>query len=141
MTEREKENKQRFLKKIASHNITIENKMLMLSLGLLIISFAGYFAFHDLWVRYVCAHTGGLSIMGLFGCWAGVIAKKKGYRYWKAFLLGFALPTLLGIISTGLVYVQGGHGCGGVVSIVAAILVVIFYYIGKHKDVSKQIES
>jgi hypothetical protein len=129
------------MKKETSHNISVQAKLLLLCLGLLIISIAGYLASHDLWVRYVFGHTGGLSIMGLFGCWAGALAKKKGYGYWKVFLFGFALPSLIGIISTCLVYALGGHGCGGIVSITVAILVVIFYYIIKHKNISEEIKA
>jgi len=76
--------------------------------------------------------------MGLFGCWTGAVAKRKGYGYGKAFLLGFGLPIMLGVISVGLVYASGGRGCGGIVCLIVAFLVFMYYSLAKRKDLSQQ---
>jgi hypothetical protein len=141
MAELKTEEKQNVIKKEPDGGITKESRILLFFLGLLFIGFLGYFALQNLWVRYIFAHIGGLGIIGLFGCWAGSVAKKKGYSYWKAFLFGFVFPVILGVFSVFLVRTLGGRGCGGIISIVAAILVVICYYFAKQKDVVKQIES
>jgi len=107
--------------------------MILLFLGLLVLGFAGYAVFASLWIRYIFAHIGGLGIIGLFGCWAGTIAKKKGHNYWKAFFVGLMAPSILGIISVGVVYALGGHGCGGIVSLFIAIVVILFYSLSKKR--------
>ena len=48
-----------------------------------------YFIWDSQWWDYTFAHWGGLGIVGLFGCCAGYVAWKKGYGFWKAFLLEF----------------------------------------------------
>ena len=116
-----------------------ERKILLIFIILLIFGLAGYFALHNFRVRYVFAHIGGLAIIGLLGYWAGRIAKKKGYNFWKAFLYGFVFPVILGIFSVFLVQILGGRGCGGSVSIVAALLVVIGCFFVKRKNAGKQI--
>ena len=107
--------------------------MLLLFLSLIVIGSAGYIVFANFWVRYVFAHIGGLGIIGLFACWAGTIAKKKGYNYWKAFFVGLMTPSILGVISVGVVYALGGHGCGGIVSLFTAIVVIFFFSLSKNK--------
>lgn len=126
-----------FKKREQDDGITIEGRILLLFLGLLIFGLVGYFALHNLWVRYIFAHIGGLGIIGPFGCWAGSIANKKGYRYWTAFFFGFVIPVIIGVFSVFLVRTLGGRGCGGIISIVAAILVVICYYFAKQREVGK----
>lgn len=101
--------------------------MLVLSLGLFVVGLAGYAVFAGLGIRYVFAHVGGLGILGLLGCWAASIARKKGYAYPPALFLGFVLPVALGVISVGVVYASGGRGCGGIVSLFVAAVVILFY--------------
>jgi len=111
--------------------------MILLFLGLLVLGIAGYAVFASLWIRYVFAHIGGLGIIGLFGCWAGSIARKKGRSYWRAFFAGFVLPIILGIISVGVVYALGGSGCGGIVSLFVAIIVILYYSLAKKRATGK----
>ena len=101
--------------------------MLVFSLGLFVVGLAGYVVFAGPGIRYVFAHVGGLGILGLLGCWAASIARKKGYAYPLALFLGFVLPVALGVISVGVVYASGGHGCGGIVSLFVAAVVILFY--------------
>jgi len=115
--------------------------MLLLSLGLLVLGLAGYVVFAGLWVRYIFAHVGGLGILGLLGCWAAATAKKKGYNHLKALFLGFVLPVVLGVVSVGVVYASGGHGCGGIVSLSVALVVVVFYSLAKKMGSVRQIGS
>ena len=113
--------------------------MLLLFLSLLVIGLASYVVFAGLWVRYIFAHIGGLGVIGLIGCWAGSVAKKKGYSYWKAFFAGSVPPIMLGIISVGVVHTLGGHGCGGIVSLFVAIAVVLYYHLAKKRGDSLKI--
>jgi len=115
--------------------------MLRLFLSLIIIGSAGYIVSANFGIRFVFAHLGGLGIIGLFGAWAGSIAKKKGYHYWKAFLVGLMTPSILGVISVGVVYALGGHGCGGIVSLVSAIAVILFYSLAKNRAVKNGREN
>jgi hypothetical protein len=109
--------------------------MILLFLGLFIVGLSGYVVFTNLWIRYIFAHVGGLGILGLFSCWAASLAFKKGYSYLNALFLGFVLPIGLGVISVGVVYSSGGHGCGGIVSLFFSIIVILFYSLAKKRAV------
>jgi hypothetical protein len=129
-------------KKEAGIGITIEKMMPLLFLGLLIIGVIGYFALRNLSIDFIFAHVGGFGIIGLFGCLAGIISKKKGYDYWQAFLLGLVLPVILGFIAVLVIFPPDPElACGGSVSLGAAILIVIFYTFAKYKNIGKQAES
>jgi hypothetical protein len=145
MTESKTEEKQNVPKRRTSGDISFESKLHLLFLGLLSISFIGYFALRELWIGFIFAHTAALGIMGFYGCLAGAIAKKKGYSYGRAFQTGFFLPIILGGISAFLFLPSGQRGlplsCGGWVSLATGILVVISYSFIKKKDTSKEIES
>jgi hypothetical protein len=144
MTELKTGEKQNVQKRGPGNNIPLESKVHLLFLGLLSISFVGYLALRKIWIGFIFAHTAALGIMGFYGCFAGAIAKKKGYSYWRAFQIGFALPIILGGIAAFL-FVPAERGlpltCGGWVSLGAGLVVVIFYLFVKKKDNSKQIES
>lgn len=127
-----------FKKIEAANDISIEIRILLLSVGLIVFGFAGFFAFHDFGTHYFFAHIGGLGIIGHIGCWAGIIARNKGYSYWKAFLWGFIFPTFIGIVSVLFVHALGERGCGGIVSIIAAIFIVIYYLFTRKKPAKDQ---
>ncbi len=145
MTELKTGKKQKVQKREPNNNIPLESKVQLLFLGLLSISFVGYFALRKLWIGFIFGHTAALSIMGFYGCLTGAIAKKKGYSYWRAFQIGFFLPIILGGISAFLFVPESERGlpltCGGWVSLAAGIVVVISYSFIKKRDNSKQIES
>jgi len=132
------EEKQNIQNKEPNLCITIENRILLLFLGLFIIGVIGYFALRNLWIGSIFAHVGGLGIIGLLGGLAGIIAKKKGYSYWKAFLLGLILPIFLGVMAVLLVEPSS---CGGSPSLAAALLIVIIYSLIKRRDFNKQAEA
>jgi hypothetical protein len=145
MTESKTEDKQNVPKEGTYGDISFESKLHLLFLGLLSISFIGYFALRELWIGFIFAHAAALGIMGFYGCLAGAIAKKKGYSYGRAFQIGFFLPIILGGISAFLFLPSGQRHlpltCGGWVSLAAGLVVVISYSFVKKKDTSKQIES
>ncbi len=145
MTELKTEEKQKVQKREPSNNIPLESKVQLFFLGLLSISFVGYFALRKLWIGFIFGHTAALSIMGFYGCLAGVIAKKKGYSYGRAFQIGFFLPIILGGISAFLFVPSGERSlpltCGGWVSLAAGIVVVISYLFVKKRDTTKLSES
>ena len=132
------EEKQNVQNKEPGNGITRESRIHLLFLGLLIIGVIGYLAFRNLWTGSIFAHVGGLGIIGLIGGFVGIIAKKKGYDYWRAFILGFILPIILGVIAVLLVEPMS---CGGSPSIAAALLIVIIYSFIKRRDVNEQTES
>jgi hypothetical protein len=122
----------------AGNDISAESKLQLLFLGVLSISFVGYFALRELWIGVVMGHTAALSIMGFYGCLAGAIAKKKGRSYRRAFQIGFFLPIILGGISAFLLapLEEGIVACGGWISLATGIVVVISYLFIKRKDAS-----
>lgn len=115
--------------------------MFLLFIGMAFVGLAGTLAFYDQWAGYVFGHVGGLGILGLFGCWAGFIAKKKGYNYWRAFSVCFVSSFMLGVVSVCIVHGSGGNGCGGIVSIAVAVIVIVFYYFIKRKAAGDQAKS
>ena len=114
------------------------SRILLIFLGLLIIGAIGYFTSGDPFMDPIFAHAGGLGILGLLGGLAGNIAKKKGYSFWKAFLLGSVLPIILGVIAVLSIEPMS---CGGTPSITAALLIVIIYSFPKRRDVIRQTAS
>ena len=138
MTELKKEEQQKVQRREPSNIIPFESKVQLLFLGLLSISFVGYFALRKLWIGFIFGHTAALSIMGFYGCLAGAIAKKKGYSYGRAFQIGFFLPIILGAISAFLFAPESERGlpltCGGWVALAAGIVVVISYVFIKNRD-------
>ncbi len=134
------------LDKIGSDNIIpLESKLQLLFLGLLSFSFIGYFVFRNHWIGFIFAHLAALSIMGFYGCLAGVIAKRNGYNFWIAFQIGFFIPIVLGGISAFLMVTAGERSlpltCGGWTSLAAGIVVVIIYSFIKHNRKRKQVYS
>ncbi len=77
--------------------------MPFISLGFLIVGSIGYFSIpREIWTFYLFAHLGALGVMGLFGCAAGLIARKKYRGYWTAFSLGFFFPIISGFVAVFL---------------------------------------
>ena len=107
-----------------------EKSIIVFSIGFFVVGTVGYFALQrDNWIFYFFAHLGALGVMGLFGSVAGVLARKKNRSYWLAFSLGFLLPIILSIVAV-LISLWGVNGqlfCGGTVSLIVAIIIVIFY--------------
>jgi len=109
--------------------------IIILSAGLLAVGLAGYVVFSGPWLPYAFAHLGGLGIMGFLGWLAGTIALRKGRNFNQALMLGFALPTLLGILIAAIVHLSGGTGCGGIVSLAASFIVIALYSLSKKRRV------
>lgn len=116
--------------------MSIQKKISLISLGGLVIGSIGYFVLsRDLWVFYFFAHLGALGVMGLFGSLAGTLADRKSRSFWTAFVLGAVFPIVAGIVAV-LVFLWGVSGqlyCGGSVSLVAAVLVTLFYLLVSKK--------
>ena len=117
----------------AVKNIAMGPGMRLFFFELTSIGLVGTIAFYNLWMGYVFGHVGGLGILGLLGSWAGHIASKKGYGYRRAFWACFASSIIFGVVSVGIVWGLGGGGCGGIVSIAVAIVVIVFYALAKRK--------
>ncbi len=114
-------------------NISLERRILLLAIGVIILGFLGYvFSGHSP-AGYFFSHAGGLGILGLFGSLSGSLARKKGYGYWPAYFWGFAFPAIVGIISVVVVHSLGGSGCGGIVSLATALVVIVVYALIKRR--------
>lgn len=116
----------------------IATRMALLSMGLLLIGFIGGYALPDTWMSFALYHIGGLGALGLLACGAGVIASKKGYGFWRAFLFALSLAILLGVVGAYLVPPTGEEGrpaaCGGSVSLLVALIVVISLAFTKRRE-------
>ena len=113
-----------------------ESKAQLLFLGLLSISFVGYFALRELWIGIVFGHIAALCIMGFYGCLGGAIARARGYSYRTAFLIGFFIPIVLGAISAFLLPAGPRNlplTCGGWTSLATGAVVVLVYAFLKKK--------
>lgn len=105
-------------------------------LGLLIISVIAYFTLRNLWIHFIFAHLGGFSIVGLFACLAGTIARKKNYSYRNAFLAGLILPIIAGFIGVLILFPPDPTlACGGSATLIVALLIVVIYSFLKKKAV------
>jgi hypothetical protein len=103
---------------------------LLLSLGLLVVGAAGYFALErGTWTFYALAHVGALGAIGLLATSAAVLAKVKRRDYWRAFSLTTALSIISGALAV-LVFLLGEDGalyCGGSVCLGVAIVMIAVY--------------
>ena len=108
--------------------ISKETGVFVISAGLMIVGTAGFFAFRNSLTGQLSAHAGALGLIGVFAWVTGLIARKRGFRYWTAFSIGLALPIVLGVGAV-LLWVFAGRplACGGVVSLSVAILTIVGY--------------
>jgi hypothetical protein len=140
MTESHAEEKTNIFENDPLTRISLESKIQLLFLGLLSISFLFNYALRDELIGLIFAHTAALSIMGFYGCLAGAVAKKKGFSYGRAFLIGFFLPIISGVVSAFLIgpaeQINLPFTCGGWTSLAAGIVVVFVYVFAKKKDKS-----
>lgn len=109
-----------------SHERTIRH----LSWGVLLIGMIGYFSLpRETWIFYVFAHLGALGLLGLAGSLAGYVAIRKGRSYWKAFFLNSLFPLVVGVVAVLIFFLRAGGQlyCGGSVSLLIAVLMIVFY--------------
>ena len=114
------------------------NRLVFVSLGLVVIGFACGYALQGTWVSFALYHVGGLGTLGLLACGSGAIACKKGHGYWYGFSLALFLSILVGVIAAYFVP-PAGHAsrpaaCGGSVSLVVALIVIAFWALKKGKS-------
>ena len=141
MNKLQTEKKQIVQKSRTNSKMTFAKKIFIFSLIVLMLGLIGYFIFLNHWIRYIFAHIGALSVIGLFACLAGAIAKKKNLNYRNAVLISFFPSIFIGIIAVYLVDTPRENGlpssCGGIVSLVFALIVVIIYLIAKERKKNK----
>lgn len=130
--------KQNNQSKTSDNNIIMGGGILFLFLGLFVIGAVGYIAMHNPSMDLVFAHLGGLGIIGFLGDLTGIIAKKKGYSYWKVFGFGLFLPICVGVIT---VLMSEPFSCGGSPSLGAALLILVIYSFVKRRDVEIHTEA
>lgn len=105
-----------------------------MSLGGLIVGTTGYFTLdRSAWLFYIFAHTGAVGVMGLLGVAAAKIAIRKNRNHGTAFLLGFLFPIAGGILAVLLCLLpeNGRLYCGGSISLLLAILVLVYYALAR----------
>jgi hypothetical protein len=152
MTEAQTEEQRTVSERDPGNTCSPDSRSLLVFLGLLSLSFIGYFAVRahrstslsGYWMGLIFGHLAAVSIMGFYGCLAGAIANRKRYVYVRAFCMGFFLPILLGGISA-FVMAPWEDGrlpvtCGGWVSLGSGVIVVISYLFVKRRDTSEQNE-
>ena len=117
-----------------------ERGMLLLSVVLLMVGLYGYLSLQrDAWAYYGFVHLGALGLMGLVGGAAGGLARKKSRDYWTAFALGSLIPIIAGAVAVGM-YLVGEGGqlyCGGSVSLMTAVLVLVYYGLARKRTSSR----
>ena len=115
-----------------SKTVLLEKRVLLISLGALIVGCIGYFSSpRGLPIFYVFAHLGALGLLGLIGGAVGILARKKGRDYLTALALGSLLPIAAGLVAVAMV--GRPIPCGGLVSLAVAFLVAVAYISAKKK--------
>jgi hypothetical protein len=121
--------------------MSMEMSLFLLSVALLIAGSAGYITFKNLLSGYLLAHVGALGLIAMLACLAAVIARKRGYSYWRAFAAGLVLPIIAGtgFASAALFLGQRGEPmiCGGAVSLAVSILICIGYSLATVRSSTK----
>lgn len=124
-------------RKLSNAGLFSEKRLPLLFTGILMASVIGYLTMRQLWIGFIFAHLGGLSIVGLFACLAGVLARRKNYSYRKAFFIGLCLPVILGFAGVLVIFPPNPDlACGGSASLGASLLIVLFYAALRKKEVT-----
>lgn len=76
-----------------------QTTVLIIAIGLLIAGTGGLFVFRGWVLGYILAHLGAVGLTGIIAGVTGLIARKKGFHYWKTFVLSLGLPLVLGLAS------------------------------------------
>ena len=113
-------------------------RMTWYSLGLVVIGFGGGLLLREGWPSFVLYHIGGLGAAGLLAFASAAIARSKGYGFWRAWLLAFLLPILVGLIVAYLIP-PGDHesrpaACGGSVSLALGLIFIVGWAIIRRKQ-------
>lgn len=120
--------------------IRIQNKLYLLLLGIVSVSFLGFFIFRGTWLGLIFGHLAGLSIMGFYGGLTEVIAVKKGYKYFFGFKIGLIIPIVFGIISAFILVPYGKRNlfitCGGWTALGSGLIIVIIFLFIKKKNLN-----
>jgi len=123
-------------------NFSWEKRLPFIFLGFLAISIIGYFLLSNHWTIIITNHLGGLGIIGLLAYLTGFIAKRKGYNYKKVLRLSFFLPIILGFIAVIIISMRVNFFyCGGGVSLLTSLLIIMAYLLVKKRKLNNLIEE
>jgi hypothetical protein len=114
---------------------TVQQKVLYISIILLFVGISGYY-FTQNWLKYFLVHIGALGATSILGLFAGMMANKKGYRFWKSYLIVTSVALILGTILAVIWPLFSKHGdmpCGGAVTLLIALLGIIYFFVIKSK--------
>ena len=117
-------------------NVISQRNLYLIFLGLLSLSFIGYPIFRNTWLGLVFGHIGGLSIMVFLDGLTGTLSKRKGYKYFNGFKVGFLVPVILGVIPAFLLVSSESRlplTCGGWTALSSGLLIVIIFLLIKKK--------
>lgn len=114
-----------------NNKLTLENKVLMLFIGLSLVGIIGYIESTNDLLSFIFAHAGGLGIIGIIGSLTANIAKNKGYSYLITIVSGIILPVSLGFFTFILLE---KISCGGSPSLAGSLLILIIFSFKKSKN-------
>lgn len=122
-------------KKDLTSNFSWEKRLPFVFLGFLAISILVHFLLNNHWTIIITNHLGGLGIIGLLACLTRFIAKRKAYNYTKVFRLSFFLPIIFGLIAAIIISIKiNFFYCGGGISLLTSLLIVLAYLIIRKKS-------
>ena len=108
--------------------VEMARRIVWYSLGLMIVGFASGFALREGRLSFMLYHIGGLGAAGFLACASAAIARRKGYDYWRAWLLAFFLPLIVGLVAAYLVPPENNESrpaaCGGSVSLALGLIFI-----------------
>lgn len=116
----------------------MKRAVLLASLVLLIVGFGCGYSLGYTALGYALLHVGGFGALGIMAIGASFLARRKGYSYWRTFFLSLTSSVLLGTIGAFMVSPGVGESrpatCGGSLSLLVALLFLIFWAIWKKRD-------
>ncbi len=116
----------------------MERKVFLTSLVLLIVGFGCGYSLGYTALGYALLHVVGFGALGIMAVGAGFLARRKGYSYWRSFFLSLTSSVLLGTIGAYLASPGVGESrpatCGGSLSLVVALLFLVFWALWKQRD-------
>jgi hypothetical protein len=108
----------------------------------LAVGIIGYFFTRGSGIRYIFVHLAALTLIGLLADLAAWIGTRRGYPFGKIFLYCFLIPVVLGILVMVPIWITGGHGCGGPVTLAAALFgILIIGLMKRNSSTNPPVES
>jgi len=115
-----------------------QTAVFLIAVGAVIVGIIGLFTFRGSLVGYLMAHFGAAGLTGVLAYLTALIARRKGYQFWRCFLIALFLPLALGVAAAlGVFYIAHigrSVACGGSVSLGLSILIILGYFLVRSKS-------